>query len=116
MSGIISLKIYHDLSNHDEFKAELHRIGGVYGFIHINEGEIKKKYIGSSKDLYQRFLDHLKGRDSNIRLQRAIEKHGIQNFKFAIYYIDNDPNIRLTDIETAVIKNFPFEELYNYFF
>jgi group I intron endonuclease len=74
--------------------------------------------------LYRRFLDHFKGRDSNSRLQRAIaragaapaalNKYGIQNFNFAIYYIDNDPNIRLTDIETAVIKSFIFEELYNY--
>lgn len=49
MSGIIPLKIYHDLSNHDEFKAELHRIGGVYGFIHINEGEIKKNILVQAK-------------------------------------------------------------------
>lgn len=98
------------------------RIGGVYGFIHINKEEVQKKYIGSSKDLYQRFLDHFKGRDSNIQLQRAMlflkkkeaKKHGIENFNFVVYYIDNDPNIRLTDIETAVIKSFPFKELYNF--
>lgn len=72
MSGILPLMIYNDLSNHDKFKTELHRIGGVYGFIHINKEEVKKKYIGSSKDLYQRFLDHFKGRDSNIQLQRAM--------------------------------------------
>jgi len=111
---MIPLKIYHDLNNHGEFKMELHRIGGVYGIIHMNEEKVQKKYIGSSKDLYQRFLDHLKGRDSNLRLQRAIKKHGIENFNFTIYYIDNDPNIRLTDIETAVIKSFPFDELYNF--
>ena len=56
----------------------------------------------------------MKGRDSNIRLQRAIKKHGIENFNFVVYYFDNDPNIRLTDIETAVIKSFPFKELYNF--
>jgi group I intron endonuclease len=112
--GILPIKIYSDLSQHEEFKTELYRMGGVYGFVNMSDKKVRKKYIGSSKDLYQRFLDHFKGRDSNIRLQRSIAKYGIENFNFVIYYWDKDPNIKLTDIETEVIKSFPFKELYNF--
>jgi hypothetical protein len=59
-------------------------------------------------------MDHLKGRDSNSRLQRSINKYGISNFEFVIYYFDIDPSVILTDIETVFIKSFPFENLYNY--
>jgi group I intron endonuclease len=110
----VPIKIYSDLNNHENIKSELYRIGGVYGFVNMADNNIQKKYIGSSKDLYQRFLDHFKGRDSNLRLQRSIAKYGIENFNFVIYYLDNDPNIKLTDIETEVIKSFPFKDLYNF--
>lgn len=56
----------------------------------------------------------MKGRDSNSRLQRSISKYGIQNFHFVIYYWHQDPAVILTDIETEVIKSFPFESLYNF--
>jgi len=59
-------------------------------------------------------MDHLKGRDSNSRLQRSINKYGISNFELVIYYFDIDPSVMLTDIETVWIKTFPFENLYNY--
>lgn len=47
-------------------------------------------------------------------MQRAIKKYGIENFHLVIFYIDDDPSIKLTDIETVVIKSFPFDGLYNY--
>jgi len=59
-------------------------------------------------------MDHLKGRDSNSRLQRSINKYGISNFDFVIYYWHTDPYVILTDIETVVIKSFSFESLYNF--
>jgi type 1 glutamine amidotransferase len=58
-------------------------------------------------------MDHLKGRDSSTftftftisrsRLQRSINKYGISNFEFVIYYFDIDPSVILTvtDIETV---------------
>jgi hypothetical protein len=52
-------------------------------------------------------MDHLKGRDSNSRLQRNINKYGISNFEFVIYYWHTDPYVNLTDIETVVFKSFP---------
>ena len=73
-----------------------------------------KQYIGSSKYIYDRFTDHIKGVSSNIRLQRSILKHGITSFNFVIYYYHEDPAVILTDVETKVIQSFPFEELYNF--
>ena len=78
--GIIPLKTYKNLSFPENFKSELHRVGGVYGLINTYDSKKIKQYIGSSKDLYQRLMDHLKGRDSNSRLQRSINKYGISNF------------------------------------
>jgi group I intron endonuclease len=113
---MLPLKRYKDLSSDklENLKSELHRMGGVYDFINVSENNNTKQYIGSSKNLYQRFLDHYKGRDTNIRLKRSIEKYGIKNFHFVIYYWDNDPFVRLTDMETEVIKSFPFKDLYNF--
>ena len=65
MSGVIPIKVYKDLSNPENLKYDLYRKGGVYGFINIKDKNNIKQYIGSSKDLYQRFLDHYKGRDTN---------------------------------------------------
>jgi len=114
LSFFIPVKIYKNLSFPEEFRSDLNKIGGVYGIINISNLKKIKQYIGSSKDLYQRLLDHLKGRDSNIRLQRSIAKYGIESFIFVIYYWYKDPAVILTDIETEVIKSFPFEDLYNF--
>jgi len=114
LSSYLPVKVYRDLNQPEKFKVELHKVGGVYGLVNISDPNKIQQYIGSSKDLYQRLSDHLKGRDSNSRLQRSISKYGIQNFHFAIYYLHKDPAVILTDIETEVIKSFPFENLYNY--
>jgi hypothetical protein len=101
--GLKPIKIFTNLSDHVKFKSELRKKGGVYGFIltsasdivSLQKSEIEEEdnltdkmyqYIGSSSDLYSRFLDHLNGRDSNIRLQRSISKYGINKFVFGIYY------------------------------
>jgi hypothetical protein len=100
VSGLIPLKVYKDLTNPENIKAELRKVGGVYGFINIKDG---KQYIGSSKEIYERFTDHIKGVSTNIMLQRSISKHGITSFNFVIYYYHEDPAVILTDMETKVI-------------
>lgn len=117
LAGILPLKVYENLSSKstiNNLKLDLHRVGGVYGIINISDPKNIKQYIGSSKDLYQRLSDHLNGRDSNSRLQRSISKYGIDKFHLVIYYFHYDTSVILTDIETKVIKSFPFENLYNY--
>ena len=39
---------------------------------------------------------------------------GLENFNIVIYYFHKDPLVKLTDIETEVIKSFPFKTLYNF--
>lgn len=56
--------------------------GGVYCFIStINN----KQYIGSAKDLHLRLIEHLANKKSNVALQSAIEKYGLDKFNFGIY-------------------------------
>ena len=55
---------------------------------------------------------HIKGRDSNLRLQRSIHKDGLSIFKVFIYYYHNNPAVYLTDIEKTVISAFPFSFIY----
>lgn len=98
MSSISSFKplaTYTDLSDTKSLKKDLSRVGGIYALVNTESGY---QYIGSSLDLYNRLMDHIKGRDSNIRLQRAINKHGLGKFKIVIYYYYTDPTLSLTDI------------------
>ena len=92
-------------------KKDLGNLGGVYGLIQIKSS---KQYIGSSLKLYSRLMDHIKGRDSNFRLQRSIKKYSLKSFNVVIYYIQKDPAVLVTDIETSLISAFPFSSLFNF--
>lgn len=77
------------------------------------------QYLGSAKDLYLRLLEHLAAKKSNIALQRAIAKHGLDKFHFYIYqYFSNSnkliSNKPLTYLDTSYIKKFDFKTLYNF--
>jgi hypothetical protein len=59
-------------------KKDLNEVPGIYAIIH---NETKKLYIGSSINLAKRIFEHVKNiRSSNLHLQRAIEKYGLNNF------------------------------------
>ena len=90
--------------------------GGIYSFLNTVNN---KQYIGSAKDLYLRLNEHLLGKKSNIALQRAIAKYGLDKFNFYIYeYFSYESKVKsykaLTDLETSYIKKFNFETLYNF--
>jgi group I intron endonuclease len=88
----------------------LSKLGEIYGFIYIKSS---KQYINSNKNLYSRLMNYIKGRYSNLRLQRSIKKYGLKSFNLIIYYFHNDPTVLLTEIETIVISAFPFSSLFN---
>lgn len=105
---------YFHLNNTNQIpkiRSDLLKKSGIYGFINNIDG---KRYIGSGVDLYRRFLDHLKGRRSNIRLQRAIKAHGIDNFSFVVYAFAENTMPTITIMETLFMSYFPKEFLYNF--
>lgn len=97
------------------YRDELKNKQGIYGIVNtINN----KQYIGSSKDLYVRLLEHVAGKKSNSALQKGIAKYGLNKFYFCVYeYYENDQvvgNKTLVELETEYIKNFDLTSLYNF--
>lgn len=112
--SVIPVKVFFDLNNIDSMKSyrdELKNKQGIYGIVNtINT----KQYIGSSKDLYVRLLEHVAGKKSNSALQKGIAKYGLNKFDFCVYeYYENDQvvgNKTLVELETEYIKNFDHTE------
>lgn len=73
-----------------------------------------KIYIGSSENLVKRFKEQIKGKKSNIRLQRTISTYGLSNFYFVIFESYNVKNkILLTKFESSYLSYFKLNYLYN---
>lgn len=90
--------------------------GGVYCFINTVNGKL---YIGSAKDLYLRLIEHLSNKKSNIALQNAMLKYGLEKFNFGVLeYFTYDSKIAshkaLTDLKTSYIEKYSFYRLYNF--
>ena len=115
----VPILIIKDLDNKDivkSYKDILKNKGGIYSFINSVNG---KQYIGSAKDFYIRLYEHLDNRKSNIALQNAITKYGLDKFNFCAYeYFTFKSKVMsnkaLTDLETNYIKKFKFDTLYNF--
>lgn len=109
----------NNLDNKDCIKSSrilLKDKGGIYSFINTVNGN---QYIGSAKDFYLRLNEHLENKKSNIALQKAFTKYGLDQFKFCIYeYFTYESKIishkALTDLETSYINRFNFDNLYNF--
>lgn len=104
-----------DKGNVDSYKEILKNKGGVYSFINTVNG---KQYIGSAKDFYIRLNEHLNNKKSNVSLQKAFNKYGLDKFNWVIYeYFSYETKILsnegLTKLETSYIKAFDFSTLYN---
>lgn len=72
-----------------------------------------------AKDFYLRLNEHSKNKKSNIALQNAFLKYGLDKFEFGIYeYFTYESKIvsskALTDLETSYISKFNFNTLYNF--
>lgn len=63
-------------------KLELKGKSGIYGFLCKTTGKL---YIGSSINLSSRFCDHIKGIQSNVKLQNAINKYNLHDFIFIVF-------------------------------
>ncbi len=74
----------NNLNNEDCVKSSrilLKNKGGIYSFINTVNGN---QYIGSAKDFYLRLKEHLENKKSNVALQNAFAKYGLDQFKFCI--------------------------------
>jgi group I intron endonuclease len=113
--NITPRKIYdniNEMQTINNITIELKNTKGIYGFLCKINGML---YIGSSENLVKRFKEHIKGRKSNIRLQRAIKKHGLNNFCYIIFeFYDLNSKTLLIDMETKYISDFNIENLYNF--
>lgn len=109
-----------DLNNQDcikSYEGMLKGKGGIYSLVNtVND----KQYIGSAKDFFIRINEHLKYKNnSNIALQKAFVKYGLDKFKLYIYeYFTYESKIishkSLTELETSYISKFDFDTLYNF--
>ena len=52
-------------------------------------------------------MDHLKGRSSNLRLQKAFKRHEINKFDFVVYAFAKYSVPLITDMETLFMSYFP---------
>lgn len=115
----VSILTLSGLNNKDTIKSYrgiLKNKGGIYSFKNTVNG---KQYIGSAKDFYLRFIEHIDNKKSNSALQAAFIKYGLEKFNFVIYeYFTFESKIlsskALTDLETTYIKKFDFNTLYNF--
>jgi len=88
---------------------------GIYCIVNLVNN---KRYIGQASNLYKRwFLEHKVGKKSNLPLQRAFQKYGVQNFEFIVLeYLPPDKKI-LTEAEQKWLdfyfKNDNGDRLYN---
>ena len=60
-------------------KKALKGVAGVYAIVCNITGAV---YIGSTINIAQRLVDHAVDNDTNVRLQNAITKYGLENFTF----------------------------------
>lgn len=115
----IPILTLNNLDNEDSIKSYrelLKNKGGIYSFINTVNG---RQYIGSAKDFHLRLIEHLENKKSNVALQKAFDKHGLDKFNFCIYeYFTYESKVinhkALTDLETSYIKKFDFDTLYNF--
>ena len=94
----------NNLNNQDFIEAQapyrklLKGKGGIYSFINMENGN---QYIGSAKDFYLRLNEHLKNKKSNIALQNAFLKYGLDKFEGASSVF---MNILHTKVRLLVLK------------
>src|SRR3954466_8850330 len=109
------VRIFKNLNipaNLDQAKASLKGISGIYCIRHIASGKI---YIGQAVNLSVRIMEHINGHNSNIHLQRAIKKYGLEAFEFIVVEFVEEATSLLTTREQVHLDwlfNMP-SECYN---
>ena len=67
--------------------------------------KIKKLYVGSSMNLARRLTDHVNNQSSNLLLQRAINKYGLNNFSiYILEFLPANENLTSEELGVTLIK------------
>jgi len=105
-------KNLHISENLERAKAGLKELSGIYCFRHIASGKI---YIGQTVNLSDRIMDHINGNNSNIILQRAITKYGVNNFEFLVVEFVTDTSLLTTSEQVHLdwLFSLPLNMRYN---
>ena len=77
--------IIKNLEDQDAISKDINLLRGKSGIYCFINNTNDKRYIGSAKDLYLRFQEHIKGKKSNSSLQLAFNKYGLDSFSFCVY-------------------------------
>nr|YP_009254051.1 hypothetical protein [Hypomyces aurantius]ANC62737.1 hypothetical protein [Hypomyces aurantius] len=105
LSSIPENQVYksiHQPSILSLIKDNLNKLGGIYAIVNINDG---RTYIGSSMNLAKRVIEHITHQHSNIYLQNAIKKYGLENF--SVYILELLPassNLTEEELYTLLIE------------
>ena len=78
---VLTINNLNDKDSIKSYRILLKDKGGIYSFINTVNGN---QYIGSAKDFYLRLNEHLENKKSNLALQKAFAKYGLDKFKFCI--------------------------------
>jgi group I intron endonuclease len=101
---------FHEQTTQDSIQKDLAGLSGVYA---IRHNPSNKMYIGSSVDLRKRFLEHFKGKSSNIHLQRAFKKSGHESFSFIIIeFVPSDISLSPAELDEKKIILVSLEQKY----
>jgi len=99
--SISASSVYSDLDKNTTIniiKKDLKGVSGIYVIVHNESGKV---YVGSSINLSIRIVEHINNRNSNIHLQNAINKYGLNNF--SVYVIALLPsNDKLSKEESGI--------------
>jgi len=79
---VLTINNLNDKDSIKSYRILLKDKGGIYSFINTVNGN---QYIGSAKDFYLRLNEHLENKKSNLALQKAFAKYGIDKFEFLIF-------------------------------
>lgn len=105
MAYISADRVYHNIhekSTLGVMKRDLNYVGGIYAIVH---NETQKLYIGSSMYLDRRIVDHINNNHSNIYLQNAIAKHGLNNFSiYILELLPTDEGLTSEELSVTLIK------------
>jgi len=102
----------HVPSNYEIALFLLKGLSGIYCFRHITSG---KMYIGQALNLSLRIIQHIKGNNSNVLLQRAIKRYGISSFEFLVVEFVAETSLLTTreQLHLDLLFNLPKDLRYN---